>query len=63
MPYLGLTNLSHGCIGLSAEGASWVFNNMGAGDIVHTVNTPNETIAPTDVFGDWDIPYGQYASR
>ncbi|ALV44523.1 Lipoprotein-anchoring transpeptidase ErfK/SrfK [Arthrobacter alpinus] len=63
MPYLGVANLSHGCIGLSAEGASWVFNNMGAGDIVHTVNTPNETIAPTDGFGDWNIPYEQYASR
>ncbi|WP_449372138.1 Ig-like domain-containing protein [Arthrobacter psychrolactophilus] len=63
MPYLGAANLSHGCIGLSAEGAGWVFENMGAGDLVHTVNTPNETIAPTDGFGDWNIPYEQYASR
>lgn len=63
MPYLGVANLSHGCIGLSQEGASWVFNNMGAGDLVHTVNTPNETIAPTDGFGDWNIPFDQYASR
>ncbi|POH60724.1 L,D-transpeptidase [Arthrobacter glacialis] len=63
MPFLGVKNLSHGCIGLSAEGAGWVFNNMGAGDIVHTVGTPNETIAPTDGFGDWNIPFEQYASR
>lgn len=63
MPYLGVTNLSHGCIGLSAEGAGWVFENMRAGDIVHTVGTPNETIAPTDGFGDWNIPFAQYASR
>ncbi|MHA7306322.1 L,D-transpeptidase [Arthrobacter sp. TMN-49] len=63
MPYLGVANLSHGCIGLSAEGAGWVFNNMGAGDIVHTVGTPNETIAATDGFGDWNIPFAQYASR
>ncbi|MFQ4147802.1 Ig-like domain-containing protein [Arthrobacter sp. LAPM80] len=63
MPYLGVKNLSHGCIGLSAEGAGWVFGNMGAGDIVHTVGTPNETIAPTDGFGDWNIPFDQYASR
>ncbi|MHA7269868.1 L,D-transpeptidase [Arthrobacter sp. HLT1-20] len=63
MPFLGAANLSHGCIGLSAEGAGWVFNNMGAGDIVHTVGTPNETIAPTDGFGDWNIPFAQYASR
>lgn len=63
MPYLGVANLSHGCIGMSAEGAAWVFNNMKPGDIVHTVGTPNETIAPTDGFGDWNIPYAQYASR
>lgn len=63
MPYLGVANLSHGCIGLSAEGAGWVFNNMRPGDIVHTVGTPNETIAPTDGFGDWNIPFEQYASR
>lgn len=63
MPYLGVANLSHGCIGLSAEGAGWVFENMGPGDIVNTVGTPNETIAPTDGFGDWNIPFDQYASR
>ena len=63
LPYLGVKNLSHGCIGLSAEGAGWVFANMRAGDLVHTVGTPNETIAPTDGFGDWNIPFDQYASR
>ncbi|SEE65849.1 Lipoprotein-anchoring transpeptidase ErfK/SrfK [Arthrobacter alpinus] len=63
MPYLGQVNLSHGCIGMSAEGASWVFNNMGTGDLVHVVGSPNETIAPTDGFGDWNIPFAQYAQR
>lgn len=63
MPYLGVKNLSHGCIGLSAEGAGWVFANMRPGDLVNTVGTPNETIAPTDGFGDWNIPFEQYASR
>ncbi|WP_104091206.1 Ig-like domain-containing protein [Arthrobacter sp. GMC3] len=63
MPYLGVANLSHGCIGMSAEGAAWVFNNMKPGDLVHAVGTPNETIAPTDGFGDWNIPFEQYASR
>ena len=63
MPFLGKDNLSHGCIGLSAEGAGWVFENMLPGDLVHTVGTPNATIAPTDGFGDWNIPFEQYASR
>ncbi|AIY03571.1 hypothetical protein ART_3972 [Arthrobacter sp. PAMC 25486] len=62
-PYLGRVNLSHGCIGMSAEGAGWVFNNMTTGDLVHVVGSPNETIAPTDGFGDWNIPFAQYAQR
>lgn len=63
IPYLGKVNLSHGCIGMSAEGASWVFNNMGTGDLVHVVGSPNETIGPLDGFGDWNIPFAQYAQR
>jgi lipoprotein-anchoring transpeptidase ErfK/SrfK len=65
IPYLGKVNLSHGCIGLDREGASWVFNNMLPGDLVHTVRTghPTNTIAPTDGFGDWNIPFAQYANK
>ncbi len=62
-PYLGVANLSHGCIGLGPDAAAWVFSNMGPGDIVHTVGTPNETIAPTDGFGDWNFAFEEYASR
>ncbi|WP_125610617.1 L,D-transpeptidase [Specibacter cremeus] len=63
VPFIGQVNLSHGCIGMDAAGASWVFQNMGPGDLVHVVNSPAETIAPTDGFGDWNIPFNQYASR
>lgn len=63
MPYVGQANLSHGCIGMTPEGAKWVFDNMGPGDIVRVINSPNETIAPTDGFGDWNIPFAQYAAR
>ncbi|NVM99303.1 Ig-like domain-containing protein [Arthrobacter sp. SDTb3-6] len=65
IPYLGKVNLSHGCIGLDREGASWVFNNMKPGDLVHTTGTldPTNTIAPTDGFGDWNIPFAHYANK
>ncbi|WP_218713071.1 Ig-like domain-containing protein [Arthrobacter sp. BF1] len=63
IPYLGITNLSHGCIGLSHEGAGWVFENMRPGDLVHTVGTPNDTILPTDGFGDWNFAFADYPSR
>lgn len=62
-PFLGRVNLSHGCIGMSAEGAGWVFNNMTTGDLVHVVGSPNETIAATDGYGDWNIPFAEYAQR
>ncbi|WP_427016698.1 Ig-like domain-containing protein [Pseudarthrobacter sp. P1] len=63
VPYIGQLNLSHGCIGMDAAGASWVFGNMGMGDLVRVINSPNYTIAPTDGFGDWNIPFAEYASR
>ncbi|MBG0738297.1 L,D-transpeptidase family protein [Paeniglutamicibacter antarcticus] len=63
VPYIGKLNLSHGCIGLNEAGASWVFNNMGIGDLVQVINSVSEPAAPTDGFGDWNIPWAQYASR
>lgn len=63
LPYVGSVNLSHGCIGMAADGASWVFDNMHTGDLVHVVGSTNETIAPLDGFGDWNIPWAQYAHR
>ncbi|MDJ0356151.1 Ig-like domain-containing protein [Paenarthrobacter sp. PH39-S1] len=61
--YIGQLNLSHGCIGMDEAGASWVFNNMGVGDLVQVINSVGESAAPTDGYGDWNIPWAQYASR
>ncbi|MBT1002427.1 L,D-transpeptidase [Paenarthrobacter sp. DKR-5] len=63
LPYLGVINLSHGCIGMSAQGAGWVFNHMGVGDVVKVVNTKGDYADHTDGFGDWNIPWAQYAKR
>lgn len=63
MPFLGQRNLSHGCIGLNPEDARFIFDDMLAGSVVEGKNTGNETIAPTDGFGDWNIPWSQWASR
>ncbi|MCZ2403256.1 L,D-transpeptidase family protein [Paenarthrobacter sp. Z7-10] len=61
--YIGKLNLSHGCIGMNADGASWVFNHMGVGDVVKVINSASESAAATDGFGDWNIPWAKYASR
>lgn len=62
MPYVGVLNLSHGCIGLGPEGAQWVFDNMTTGDVVQVVNTEGDFANFDDGFGDWNIPWAQYAN-
>jgi hypothetical protein len=62
MPYLGVANLSHGCIGLGPDGAQWVFEHMTTGDVVQVVNTDGDFAAVDDGFGDWNIPWAQYAN-
>jgi lipoprotein-anchoring transpeptidase ErfK/SrfK len=62
LPYLGQVNLSHGCIGLGPDGASWVFDNMTTGDVVQVINTQGDYANFDDGFGDWNIPWAQYAN-
>lgn len=59
-PFIGNTNVSHGCIGFAPDGAAWVFDNMGTGDVVHIVNTEGDYAAHDDGFGDWNIPWSDY---
>lgn len=59
-PYIGNTNVSHGCIGFAPDGAAWVFDNMGTGDVVQIINTEGDYAAHDDGFGDWNIPWGEY---
>ncbi|TLM74252.1 Ig-like domain-containing protein [Pseudarthrobacter sp. NamB4] len=59
-PFIGNTNVSHGCIGFAPDGAAWVFENMGTGDVVNIVNTEGDYAAHDDGFGDWNIPWSEY---
>ncbi|HET7138930.1 MAG TPA: Ig-like domain-containing protein [Arthrobacter sp.] len=59
-PYIGNTNVSHGCIGFLPDGAAWVFDNMTTGDVVQIVNTEGDYAALDDGYGDWNIPWAQY---
>ncbi len=59
-PYIGNTNVSHGCIGFAPDGAAWVFDNMTTGDVVQIVNTEGDYAALDDGYGDWNIPWAQY---
>ncbi|CAM3163633.1 Putative L,D-transpeptidase LppS precursor [Arthrobacter ulcerisalmonis] len=59
-PYIGNTNVSHGCIGFLPDGAAWVFENMGTGDVVQIINTEGDYAANDDGYGDWNIPWAEY---
>ncbi|QNE13977.1 Ig-like domain-containing protein [Pseudarthrobacter sp. NBSH8] len=59
-PYIGNTNVSHGCIGFAPDGAAWVFANMTTGDVVQIVNTEGDYAAVDDGYGDWNIPWAEY---
>ncbi|MDI3212431.1 Ig-like domain-containing protein [Arthrobacter sp. AL12] len=60
---VGRSNVSHGCVGLLPADAAWFFNNMTTGDVVQTLNTGAPAVEPLEGFGDWNIPWAQYAKR
>lgn len=55
----GRRNVSHGCINLSPEAGRWFYQNFSYGDIV-TVHNTSTKLAPTDGFGDWNIPWEEW---
>jgi lipoprotein-anchoring transpeptidase ErfK/SrfK len=61
--YVGVSNVSHGCVGLLPVDAVWFFNNMKSGDVVQVLNTGAAPVEPLEGYGDWNIPWAQYAKR
>lgn len=60
---VGRYNVSHGCVGLLPADAQWFFNTMKTGDVVQVLNTGAPAVEPLEGFGDWNIPWAQYAKR
>ena len=60
---VGKYNVSHGCVGLLPADAAWFFSNMKTGDVVQTLNTGAPAVEPLEGYGDWNIPWAQYAKR
>ncbi len=55
----GNTNLSHGCLNLSADNARWFYDFSQPGDVVEVRDTGG---APLDLWqnGDWSVPWPQW---
>lgn len=55
----GNTNVSHGCLNLNGENASWFYNFSQPGDIVEVKNTGGPRLELWQN-GDWTIPWGEW---
>jgi len=55
----GNTNVSHGCLNLSAENARWFYDFSQPGDVVEVRDTGG---APLELGqnGDWSVPWSQW---
>ncbi|MEF3121132.1 L,D-transpeptidase [Kocuria flava] len=62
-PVLGTANVSHGCIGMSPEGAKFVHDVFRPGDVVEVLHTGYPQADPDDGYGDWNIPFEHYADE
>jgi len=52
----GKVNVSHGCVNLSPEQATWFFKYSQLGDVVEVKGTPVQ-LELTNGFGDWNVPF------
>jgi lipoprotein-anchoring transpeptidase ErfK/SrfK len=57
----GHVNVSHGCVNVSTADAEWFYNYSQIGDVVNVVGT-DETLEPTNGYGDWQIPWASWAN-
>lgn len=57
--FLGRSNQSHGCTGMSTAGAAWLYNFVEAGDpVVYTGSNRGMTL--DNGFGDWNVSWNKY---
>lgn len=63
MPVLGVANVSHGCVGMPVEGAKFIYDTFRPGDVVEILNTGYPQADPDDGYGDWNIPFKNYADE
>ncbi|MHA7239368.1 L,D-transpeptidase [Arthrobacter sp. TMS1-12-1] len=60
---LGNVNVSHGCVGMSPEGAEYFYNTFGPGDVVQILGTDYGPMYVWDGFGDWNVPWDEWVGQ
>lgn len=57
----GYANVSHGCVNAAPTDAEWFYNFSQNGDVVQ-VSGSSEQLQPWNGYGDWQIPFSQWAN-
>lgn len=58
--YAGVSNVTHGCIGLAADGtARRFFEEVIPGDVIRVTGS-RETVAAGNGYGDWNVPWARW---
>lgn len=60
---LGIANVSHGCVGMSPEGAKYFYDVFGPGDLLEIHNTDTGPVQVWDGFGDWNVPWSEWTAQ
>ena len=56
----GHANVSHGCTGMSTANAGWFYENSMIGDVIEYTGTTRQ-MTLSNGFGDWNLPFAEYA--
>ena len=57
----GVSNVSHGCTGMSTANAEWFYNTFRRGDLVQVVNSQGHDMEPFgNGFGDWNLSWSAW---
>ena len=57
----GLTNVSHGCVGMGTDSAKWLFDLTHPGDIVQVINSPRK-LESGNGWTDWNMSWSDWVA-
>jgi len=61
---IGVTNTSHGCVGMTVADAKWFYDHVSVGDpVVVKGSTSTKATEPGNGFGNWQLSYSQWKAK
>ncbi|MBY8881547.1 L,D-transpeptidase [Actinacidiphila acidipaludis] len=57
---MGISNASHGCVGMDTADARWFFDRATRGDLVVTSGSTRATVDKANGYGEWNLSLAQW---